>query len=340
MRIPHPTLRLLAALVFAAVLSSTVHAQTNRTIKFVVPFGPGGTADIMARLLAEHIGKAHGVATVIENRPGAGTVIATEGAARASPDGNTVLLMANAFVINSHLRKLPYDPLTSFEPVCQLISSPQVIVVNGSSPYHSLNEMLDAARARPGQLTLASVGPASTQQIAFEELKRRARVDMIHVPFIGGNAPAVNALLGNHVDSALVNFSEVVDQLQAGKLRALAVTSPTRIEPLPDVPTVAELGYANFEADVWFGAVVPAKTLCLDRRRAQRLVDRGNGGAGGDAQARRPERRSGRQMWRGVCRRSAQALRRLWPRDPGDEHQERITPLPELRRRRHDRGVG
>lgn len=252
--------RAIAAIALAAVLSASAQAQTGRTIKFVVPFGPGGTADIMARVLAEQIGKAHGVATVIENRPGAGTVIATEAMARAAPDGNTVLLMANAFIINPHLRKLSYDPLTSFEPVCQLVSSPQVIVVNGSSPYHSLIEMLDAARAKPGVLTLASVGPASTQQLAFEELKHRAGVDMIHVPFIGGNAPAVNALLGNHVDSALVNFSEIVDQLSTGNLRALAVTSATRIEPLPDVPTVAELGYPNFEADVWFGAVVPAKT--------------------------------------------------------------------------------
>jgi tripartite-type tricarboxylate transporter receptor subunit TctC len=243
-----------------ALFGAAAQAQTTRTIKFVVPFGPGGTADIVARLLAEHIGKAHGVATVIENRPGGGGVIATEAAARAAPDGNTVLLNANAFIINPHLRKLTYDPLTSFVPVCQLISSPQLIVVNGLSPFHSLVEMLDAARARPAVLTLASVGPASTQQIAFEVLKRRAGVEMIHVPFIGGNAPAVNALLGNHVDSALVNYSEVVDLLNEGRLRALATTSASRIDLLPDVPTVAELGYPNYEADVWFGAVVPAKT--------------------------------------------------------------------------------
>jgi len=243
-----------------ALCATVAHAQSGRTIKFMVPFGPGGTADIVARLLAEQIGKAHGVGTLIENRPGGGGVIATEAAARAAPDGNTVLLNANAFIINAHLRKLTYDPLTSFVPVCQLISSPQLIVVNGQSPFRSLIGMLDAARSRPGALTLASVGPASTQQIAFEVLKRRAGVEMIHVPFIGGNAPAVNALLGNHVDSALVNYSEVVDLLNEGRLRALATTSASRIDLLPDVPTVAELGYPNFEADVWFGAVVPAKT--------------------------------------------------------------------------------
>jgi tripartite-type tricarboxylate transporter receptor subunit TctC len=257
---PYARTGLFAAIAVAALVSATAQAQTSRTIRFVVPFGPGGTADLMARLLAEQFGKAHGVGTLIENRPGGGTLIATEATSRAAPDGNTVLLNANAFIINPHLRKLSYDPLTSFEPLCQLVSSPQVIVVNGLSPYHTLTEMLDAARARPGALTLASVGPASTQQIAFEELKHGAGVNMTHVPFIGGNGPAVNALLGTHVDSALVNFSEVVDQLAAGKLRALAVTSPRRIENLPDVPTVAESGFPNFEADVWFGAVVPAKT--------------------------------------------------------------------------------
>jgi tripartite-type tricarboxylate transporter receptor subunit TctC len=241
------------------LLSPAAEAQTSRMIKFVVPFAPGGTADILARLLAEEIGKAHGVGTLIENRPGAGTVIATEAASRAVPDGNTVLFNANAFVINPHLRKLSYDPLTSFEPVCQLVSSPQVIVVGSATPYHNLAQMFDAARARPGELTLASVGPASTQQLAFETLKHLAGVNIIFVPF-NGNGPAVNALLGKHVDSILVNYSEVADQLQNGTFRALVTPSGTRIAELPQVPTVAESGFSDFEADVWFGAVVPAKT--------------------------------------------------------------------------------
>jgi tripartite-type tricarboxylate transporter receptor subunit TctC len=251
--------RLVCIIALWALLSPAAQAQTSRMIKFVVPFAPGGTADILARLLAEEIGKAHGVGTLIENRPGAGTIIATEAASRAVPDGNTVLFNANAFVINPHLRKLSYDPLTSFEPVCQLVSSPQVIVVGGAAPYHSLAQMFDAARARPGELTLASVGPASTQQLAFETLKHLAGVNIIFVPF-NGNGPAVNALLGKHVDSILVNYSEVADQLQSGTFRALVTTSGTRIAELPQVPTVAESGFSDFEADVWFGAVVPAKT--------------------------------------------------------------------------------
>jgi tripartite-type tricarboxylate transporter receptor subunit TctC len=251
--------RLVCLIAFYALLGLGAQAQTSRTIKFVVPFAAGGTADLLARLLAEEIGKAHGVTTVIENRSGAGTIIATEAASRAAPDGNTVLFNANAFIINPHLRKLAYDPLTSFEPICQLVSSPQVIVVNGAAAYHSLAQMFDAARAKPGELTLASVGPASTQQIAFEMLKHLAGVNIIFVPF-NGNGPAVNALLGKHVDSVLVNYSEVAEQLEEGKFRALATTSRTRIEFLPQVPAVAELGFKNFEADVWFGTVVPAKT--------------------------------------------------------------------------------
>lgn len=251
--------RLVWVIAFCALLGLGAQAQTSRTIKFVVPFAAGGTADLLARLLAEEIGKAHGVTSVIENRPGAGTIIATEATSRAAPDGNTVLFNANAFVINPHLRKLTYDPLTSFEPICQLASSPQVIVVNGAATYRSLAELFDAARAKPGELTLASVGPASTQQIAFEMLKHLAGVNIIFVPF-NGNGPAVNALLGRHVDSVLVNYSEVAEQLEGGKFRALATTSRTRIDFLPRVPAVSELGFKNFEADVWFGTVVPVKT--------------------------------------------------------------------------------
>ena len=251
--------RLVGAIALCALSALGAQAQTGRTIRFVVPFAPGGTADILGRLLAEEIGKAHAVGTLIENRSGAGTIIATEAASRAVADGNTVLFNANAFVINPHLRKLSYDPLTSFEPVCQLVSSPQVIAVGAASPHRSLAELLDAARAKPGELTLASVGPASTQHIAFEMLKHLAGVNMTFVPF-NGNGPAVNALLGKHVDSVLVNYSEVAEQLQDGKFRALATTSRTRIDLLPQVPAVAEFGFKDFEAEVWFGAVVPAKT--------------------------------------------------------------------------------
>jgi tripartite-type tricarboxylate transporter receptor subunit TctC len=175
------------------------------------------------------------------------------------PDGNTLGINGNSIVINPILRKVNCDPLTSFEPICYLVSSPQLIVVNSASPYRTLTDFINAARAKPGELSLASVGPATTQHIGFEMLRHLAKVDLTYVPYPGG-APAVTALLGGHVTSVLGNYSEVIEQLEAGKLRALAATSVKRIEPLPDLPTVAESGYKGYDVQVWFGLVAPAKT--------------------------------------------------------------------------------
>ena len=237
---------------------STALAQT-RTIKFVVPFPAGGSMDILARLIGEQVTKTRGIRTLVENRPGSGTVVGTEAVSRAAPDGNTVLFMANSFVINSHLRKLNYDPLTSFDPVCHLTNSPQVIAVNASSPYKTLADLINAAKARPGELSLASVGPATAQHIGAEMFQRATGTKFVYVPFPGGG-PAVNALLGSHVAAVLQNYAEMQESLKAGSLRALATTSPTRIEPQPDLPTVAELGYPGYAVVAWFGSVVPANT--------------------------------------------------------------------------------
>jgi tripartite-type tricarboxylate transporter receptor subunit TctC len=246
------------AVILVALAGHGAWSQT-RTIKIVDPDPPGGLADFLARLLAERIGRTQGLTIVVENRPGAASAIGTEAVSRAAPDGNTLLVNANPFVINPHVRKLNYDPLSSFEPICHLVSSPSVIVVNSASPYRTLADMLAAARARPGELTLASIGPATATQIAFEMLKRAANVDMTFVPY-PGTPPAVNALLGGHVTSYFGNYSVVAEQLRAGRLRALATAARTRIEPLPDVPTVAESGYPDYEVDLWYGLVAPAKT--------------------------------------------------------------------------------
>ena len=231
----------------------------DETIKVVVPYAPGGGVDALARILAEQIGRTRGPTMVIENRPGAGTVIATEAVARAAHDGNTVLMADSNFLIMPHVRKLNYDPKTSFEPICQLVSSPQVLVVNSASPYLTLADLLDAARAMPGNLTLASVGPASLPRIGFEQLKRAANVDITFVTY-PGSGPAANALLGGHVTSAFLSYATVGEQVKAGKLRLLATTTRTRIDSLPDLPTVAESGYEGYEADLWDGVVAPAKT--------------------------------------------------------------------------------
>jgi len=248
-----------AAPVILALVGNPAWSQTAQTVKIVVASAPGGVNEILARMLADQIGRTQGTTIVIENRPGAGEVIGTEAVSRAAPDGNTVLIAASTFVINPQIRKVSYHALTGFEPICHLASSPTVIVVNSASPYHGLADLIDAARARPGALTLASIGPGSPFQIGFEKLKRMANFDMTFVPY-AGNAPAVNALLGGHVTSVFATYANIAEQVTAGKLRALAVASRARIEPLPQVPTVAESGFADYEVDSWFGAFAPAKT--------------------------------------------------------------------------------
>jgi tripartite-type tricarboxylate transporter receptor subunit TctC len=224
-----------------------------------VPYAPGGAPDALSRLLGEQIGKAHGVSMVIENRPGAGAIIGTESVMRATPDGNTLLVTANAFLTNPHLRKVTYDPMTSFEPICHLVSVPALIVVAASSPYRTLGDLLGAARASPGKITLASPGPATTFHIAFEMLKRTADVNMTYVPY-AGTPPALSALVGGHVASVFSDYASMAGQLKAGAVRALATAGPARIATLPEVPTVAESGFKDYESEVWFGVVAPAKT--------------------------------------------------------------------------------
>ena len=220
---------------------------------------PGGSIDLLVRILADHISTAKGQSIIVESRPGAGGIIAADAVARAAPDGNTLLINNNGMIISSILRKVNYDPRTSFEPICYLVTTPQIIVVNSASPYRTLAELVDAARAKPAELSIASVGPNTTQHIGIERFKRLAQANLTYVPYPGG-APTVNALLGAHVTSAVLNWSEIGEQLTAGKVRALATMALQRIEPLPDLPTVAESGYRDIETDVWFGLMAPAHT--------------------------------------------------------------------------------
>jgi len=250
-------LRLIAVIAFC-LFAREAPSQTSRTIKLVVPFAPGGGADILARLLADQIGRMNGPTIVVENRPGAGTVIATDAVARAAPDGNTVLIVGNSFVINPNLKKLNYDPL-SFAPVCHLTRSPNVVAVHADSPYRTLADLLAAARAKAGELTMAYNGPATSQHIGFEKLRLAANVNVIQVPFPGGS-PSVNALLGQHVTSLFVNYPSVAEQAKAGRVRVLAIASRARVETLPEIPTIVEAGYPDYEEEVWFGLVAPANT--------------------------------------------------------------------------------
>jgi len=213
------------ACVVAILVGCDAWSQPTGTVKLIVPFPAGASSDILARLLSEQIAADQGATFVTENRPGAASLVGTEAVSRARPDGNTLLLSSNLLIVTPLLRRVNYDPLTSFEPICQLVNSPLFVVVNSSSRYRTLTDFLDAARAKPGDLTLAGTGPASPTQIALEMLKREAHVDLTFVPF-PGQAPALTALLGDHVTSAIADYASLAEQLKAGKLRALATTSP------------------------------------------------------------------------------------------------------------------
>src|SRR6266852_3545352 len=247
------------ALALAAATSNSAWSQTPKTIKLVVPNPPGGVSDLLARLVADEIGRKQGQAFLIETRPGAAGDIGSEAVSRAAPDGETLLINANPLVVNANLRKLNFDPLADLVPICQLVRAPTALAVNAASPYRTLNELLDSARLRPGSLTLASIGPGSATHVGFEALKRAARVDMTFVPY-AGTAPAVNALLGEHVTSYLGNYADVREQTTAGRLRVLATGSTTRTEFLPDVPTIAEAGFPSVHMELWFGVFAPGKT--------------------------------------------------------------------------------
>ena len=207
------------ALLACALPVAPAHAQPSQ-IKIVVPYTPGSGPDILSRLMANEIGRAQSVTVLVENRPGGGTLVGTELVARADPDGGTLLLIGNSFAVNPALGKGSYD-LKSFAPVCYLASTPLVLVVKADAPYRTLADMLAAARAKPGDLSLASGGPASALHVAFEVVRRAANVTMTYVPY-GGTAPAINALMGGHVTSVFADYPTVV----AGLVASGAVSTP------------------------------------------------------------------------------------------------------------------
>jgi len=241
-----------------ALASPSAWSQAGPPIRLIVPYPPGGGIDVLARILVDEIGRSQGQSIVIENRPGAGTEIGTEVVARAAADGRTLLFNNNAIVILPHVRKVNYDLHSDLVPVCNTASTPTVMVVNANSPYRSLQDVVNAARAKPGELTYGSA-PAGLMNVAFEMLAHQGGFKATFVPF-GGTPPALNAVLGEHITIGFVDYPAAAGHIQAGKLRALAVGSRARIPELPDVPTIAESGFKGYEIEVWYAVFAPAKT--------------------------------------------------------------------------------
>jgi tripartite-type tricarboxylate transporter receptor subunit TctC len=247
----------------AALALCTAQAQTYPTkpVSLVVGFAPGGSADSLARLLAQKLASSLGQPVIVDNKPGAGATIATAAVAASKPDGYTLLMVTSGHAGSAALYpKLSYDTLKSFEPVAKVGASPVVIVAPASAPYKQLKDVIDAARKSPGKLNYAAGGGgATTTSLAAEFLKNEAKIDMVMVPY-KGSGPALTALLSGEVDLGFDIPSSALPHIKAGKLRPLAVTTKTRSSVLPDVPTVAEQGMAGFEVTGWFGVLAPAGT--------------------------------------------------------------------------------
>lgn len=234
-------------------------AYPAKPIRLVVPFPAGGVTDILARTLAQSLGRSLGQAVIVENKPGAGTIIGADLVARAPADGYTILLVGSAFPISAASRpKLPFDPLKDFTGVARLASTPMLIAVNPSLPARTLGEMVALARGS-SPLSYATAGAGVPAHLAMEEFDKLAKIEVTHVPYQGG-APAALATIGGHTQLVVATLAELVQHVIAGKLRALAVTTAARTDLLKAVPTVAESGYPGFEASFWFGAWVPAGT--------------------------------------------------------------------------------
>ena len=231
----------------------------SRPVKMIVPVAAGGGTDFTARTLAEKLGVALGQPVVVENRPGASGSLGVQQAAAASPDGYTLVMPITSFPINPSLRKLPFDTIKDFAPVVLAGTLPLVLVVNPDVPAKSVAELLALARSKPRGINFANSGNGTTAHLAGELFNRMAGTQMVSVNYKGGG-PAVSDLLGGHVQVYFSTIPSVVQHIQAGKLRALAVTGKERSPEMPDIPTVAESGLPDFEVTAWFGIFAPAQT--------------------------------------------------------------------------------
>ncbi|MBV7483279.1 tripartite tricarboxylate transporter substrate binding protein [Bordetella sp. BOR01] len=253
----------LAAATLAAAAGPVVALADypDRPITLLVPAAPGGTTDLAARLIAQPLGEALGQSVVVENKPGASGAIASQAVAKATPDGYTLLLQYSGYnAISPHVQPPQgWDPIKDFAPIANILSAPQVIVVRPSLPVHSLKELVAYAKANPDKLNYASSGNGALQHVATELLKQMADVKMTHIPY-KGTGPALTDLLGGAVDLTITTPPPLIPHIKAGKLRALAVTGPNRLDSLPDVPTAAEAGYPDLLVSSWFAMYAPANT--------------------------------------------------------------------------------
>lgn len=258
-----PAVYLLALAAFAqGSATAQPAAYPSKPIRLVVPFTPGGSSDILARAIGQELSKAWGQSVIVDNVPGAGGAIGADKVAKAAPDGYTLLMgHIGTLAVNPSLYpKLPYNPVKDFAPVAEVARVPNLLVVNPSVAAKDVRELVALAKAKPGQLNYGSGGNGSAANLATEYFKLRTGVAMVHIPY-RGTAPAVTDLIGGQIQLLFTGAPAVIGHVKSGQLRALAVSSPKRIDALPGLPTVAEAtGLKDFEADQWYGVVAPAGT--------------------------------------------------------------------------------
>jgi tripartite-type tricarboxylate transporter receptor subunit TctC len=245
-----------------AAISSAAHAQPYpaKPIRVVVNSAPAGLTDVVGRLVVARMSQSMGQPMVIDNRSGAGGLVGAEFIAKADPDGYTIGVVASAITVSPQLMPVPpFDASKDYAPVALLMSTPLVLVTNINSPYHSVAQLVADAKAKPGQISIASGGNATMTHLLAEQLQAEAGIGLIHVPYKGG-APALNDVLAGHVPIYFDTLNTSVKLIQDGRLRALAIVSPARSPALPDLPTLAEAGYPGVQGMAWYGIVAPVHT--------------------------------------------------------------------------------
>ena len=250
-----------SAFILGCSLAAAAGAQQypTRPVRLIVPFPPGGSNDIVGRLVATHLTDRLGKSVVVDNRGGAGGTIGTEAAVRSQPDGYTLLVISVAYAYNPALYKLTYDPLNAISPVALMGTGPNALAVHPSLPAKSVKELIALAKARPGELIYASAGVGTFQHLSSELFKLMAGIDMLHVPFKGGG-PATISVVAGQSQVSIGSLIQTLPHIRTGKLRALGIGGAKRSAALPEVPTIAEAGVARYEATNWWGIVAPTGT--------------------------------------------------------------------------------
>ncbi len=253
----------IAALVTTLALDQAAHAQDYPTkpIRLVVPVAPGGLTDILTRLIGQRLQERLGQPVVVDNKPGAGGIVAMSFAAKAAPDGYTLIMgYLGALAVNQHIYKsLPYDPLKDFEPISLVAGFPVLLITHPSVPARNIREFIQLAKSKQGQMSYASGGNTTVSHLAMELFQRDAGIQMVHIPYKGA-APAMTDLIAGQVTVAFDTMTLVLPQVKAGKIRALAVASKERSSLAPEIPTIAESGIKGFEVTGWYGILAPART--------------------------------------------------------------------------------